>query len=390
MAAKKAATKKKPQRADDPEVILDATDTDAETDQRCQVIGDGGQACAMPAQPPRSFSIEMHPGRERAIVQSDQKWVSGTVLRFHFFDEDDFPWDRDLYEWGGNEVERQVVREAFDVWASLGIGIEFVEVDQASEAEIRIGFVHGDGAWSWLGRRILQEPTNARTMNFGWSLVGDIDTAVHEIGHTLAMPHEHQNPFSGIVWNEPAVYAELGGPPNNWPAERVHYNVLRKLPASSVTGSAWDRDSVMHYGFAAGLILEPEEFANTPLIPAPGLSDGDATWVRKWYPKVEPELPKLTPFEIQRVSVGPGEQAQFDIEPDATRTYHLVTFGEADTVMVLFEEVEGEWRFHSGDDDSGAGRNAELDVKLFAGRKYQVRLRLYWAGGTGDFGVFMW
>ena len=31
-------------------------------------------------------------------------------------------------------------------------------------------------------------------MNFGWDLTqpGEIDTALHEIGHTIGFPHEHQ------------------------------------------------------------------------------------------------------------------------------------------------------------------------------------------------------
>ena len=27
------------------------------------------------------------------------------------------------------------------------------------------------------------------------------DTALHGIGHTLGLPHEHQNPNAGIVWD---------------------------------------------------------------------------------------------------------------------------------------------------------------------------------------------
>ncbi|WP_265939207.1 M12 family metallopeptidase [Bacillus thuringiensis] len=45
-------------------------------------------------------------------------------------------------------------------------------------------------------------------MNFGWYITrnpSEIDTAIHEIGHTLGFPHEHQNTKSGIEWDEEAV-----------------------------------------------------------------------------------------------------------------------------------------------------------------------------------------
>lgn len=362
---------------------------DEEYDER-PLVGEGATVCGMPEQPPRELPNDIHPGRAAAIVDSDLKWVSGTTLHYYFFDADEFEWDRRLFRWGGNEAQKQVVRDAFDEWASLNIGIEFEEVDNPEGAEVRIGFVWGDGSWSWLGRRLLDEPTNARTMNFGWDLPRDPDTALHEIGHTLGMPHEHQNPFAGIFWDEEKVYATLAKPPNRWNRQKTFHNILRKLPPESVSGSRWDPNSIMHYPFSAGLILEPRKYRTEALVPRGGLSSADKRWVKRWYPPIRARIPILEPFESRRVSLAPGDQAQFLIEPEATRRYHLSTMGELDTVMVLFEEVDGNWRYHSGDDDSGLDYNATLEEKLFAGRRYQLRLRLYWAGGSGDFGVFMW
>lgn len=363
----------------------DEIETEPVTDQTSPV----GELCSAPVDPPRQFDHGFHPGRESAIVQNDHKWVSGTTLHYYFLDRDEFPWDRDRLRWGRTAEQEQVVRDAFERWEAVGMGVSFAEVDQASEAEIRIGFLHGDGSWSWLGRRILDEPVNARTMNFGWDLTGQPDTALHEIGHTLGMPHEHQNPFSGIVWDEERVYAALAAPPNEWTRDKTFFNILRKLPVSSVSGSAWDPDSVMHYPFGAGLIKVPERFQNEPLVPAGGLSDADETWMRTWYPPVGDDLPVLRPFRSVPVHVAPGEQAQFLLEPDATRTHVIRTLGEADTVMVLFEQVDGEWRHLASVDDSGQDLNAVLHEKLFQGRRYKVHVRLYWAADSGDFAVIM-
>ena len=100
---------------------------------------------------------------------------------------------------------------------------------------------------------------------------------------TLGAPHEHQNPYSGIVWNEQAVIADLSGPPNNWDLDTINWNILRKIDVSEVEGSIWDPNSIMHYPFKAGLILKPEMYKTAPLIPAGGLSAADKEWVKKFY-----------------------------------------------------------------------------------------------------------
>ena len=223
--------------------------------------------CALPEVPERVFGPEVSMHRARLIRYLNRKWVNGTTLRYYFFTNG---------PWAGPAGELDLVRDGFGVWEDVGIGLKFEEVTNIDDAEVRIGFLPGDGAWSYVGRDIIDIPgQQERTMNFGWPIATDtrgVDVAVHEIGHTLAFPHEHQNPFSGIVWDEQAVYAYFGGPPNNWPPAQTLHNVLRKLPAAAVEGSAWDPDSIMHYGFPAGLILQPPEHRGG-ITPALGLSD---------------------------------------------------------------------------------------------------------------------
>jgi hypothetical protein len=115
----------------------------------------------------------------------------------------------------GGPAQKALVREGFERWREIGIGIPFEEISSISGADIRIGFVEDDGAWSYIGRDIRDIPGRSeRTMNFGWDLTQDprkSDVAVHEIGHTLGFPHEHQNPFSGIVWDEAEVIRVFRG-----------------------------------------------------------------------------------------------------------------------------------------------------------------------------------
>ncbi len=230
-------------------------------------------------------------------------------------------------------------------------------------------------------------------MNFGWDLTdhpGEIDTAIHEIGHTLGFPHEHQNPYAGIVWDEETVYAALAQPPNSWDRQTTYYNIIRKISADSVQGSNWDPDSVMHYPFGPGMIKEPNQYRNG-LMPAGGISARDKEWAKTFYPRIKKrDVLALEPFKPVRLTINPGQQLNFSITPPSTRRYEIRTFGKSDTVMVLFENINGELRYITGDDDSGHDTNARIRVKLFKDRRYVLRLRLYYSARSGDTAIMLW
>jgi hypothetical protein len=340
-----------------------------------------GGFCSVPELRELQFGPDVSNERAALIRVISKKWVNGTTLKYHFFRGG---------RWGTDEAEMATVRKAFDVWKDVGIGLKFREVTTPDEAEVRIGFQRGDGAWSYVGRDVLDRGTNERTMNFGWDVTNDIDTPVHEIGHTLGFPHEHQNPNAGIVWDEPAVIAYFARSPNRWPESKTRYNVIRKIPQDSVDGSEWDKDSIMHYSFGAGLILEPSQYRSTGIRPADGLSEKDRIQVREFYPPLEVAYPELRPFEFKRLEIERGQQVNYSVIPSVSRKYRFRTFGESDTVMVLFEDRDGELEYVKGDDDSGTDRNAMFTVRLAARRRYVLRVRLYWTYSTGDAGLLMW
>jgi len=353
--------------------------------------------CSVPKMPERVFGPNVDIHRASLIRLMADKWVNGTVLHYYFFDQESdgsyvyfTDGTREWETWVADKAQKNVVRNAFDIWKDVGIGIEFNEVDSRDDAEVRIGFMPGDGSWSYIGRYILNIGINKRTMNFGWDLTNDIDTAVHEIGHTLGFPHEHQNPYAGIVWDEEAVYAELAKPPNNWSREMTYDNIIKKITPDTIQGSNWDPDSIMHYPFAPGLIREPAQYRNG-LYPIPGLSDRDQTWVSTFYPPLNPQQDtELEPFKSVELELAEGEQRNFVILPTTTRYYDIRTFGTSDTVMVLFEEENGELKYRTADDDSGEDYNASLRVRLIKGHKYVLRIRLYWSDVTGRTAVMMW
>jgi len=342
--------------------------------------------CAVRYPKRRRFAAHVSDQRARLLRQSADKWLNGTTLRYWFFDTPK--------RWTAPNAQKDVVREAFRKWKALGIGLEFAEVAKRADADIRIAFEQGNGSWSYIGTDVRTHRADPRTMNFGWSLTEDsiegMNTALHEIGHTLGFPHEHQNPFAGIVWNESAVYAALGGPPNRWTQATTYRNIIEKLVPDGVQGSQWDPDSVMHYPFEAGLIEKPAKY-RAGLTPAGGLSARDRQWALAFYPGIsEATELRLAPFQSVALAFAPGQQVDFRFDPGETRGYEFRTFGTCDTVMALDEVRTSGTRRIAEDDDTGAERNAQIKARLRAGHSYVLRVRLHYAQASGQSAVMVW
>jgi len=332
--------------------------------------------CSMPVMEERAPRPGHLPSVERMIILMAKKWVNGTNLTYNFMQ--------------GSGAERDAVRLGFQAWKDVGIGLTFEEKDSSEDALIRIGFVQGDGSWSYVGRDLWEIPKELRTMNFGWDITNNQDTILHEIGHSLGFPHEHQNPNAGIVWNEMQVITDLSGPPNNWDTSTIRHNVLDKKAADEIQGSELDEDSIMMYPMPGSWILAPPGLTDG-ISPAPGLSNRDKEWVRNFYPVIEEDnINELELYKTEMLHISPGKQVNFSFSAPKTGDFEFRTFGQMDTVMVLFETDGANELYLSGDDDSGTDFNSYIKIKLVKDRKYMIRLRMYTKSGTGHTSIMVY
>ncbi len=329
----------------------------------------------------RRLPAGVRPDRLRLLRETEHKWMNGDTIRYWFFDKP--------ARWTADAAQKDVVRRSFQAWKDLGLGLVFVEVPERRQADVRIAFDQTDGCWSYIGTDVKGARDDPRTMNFGWDLTSDPDAALHEIGHTLGFPHEHQNPFAGIVWNEPAVYAALAKPPNSWPRSVTFHNIIEKIPPDTVQGSAWDPDSIMHYPFEAGLILKPERYRGG-LVPAGGLSERDRTWALRFY-AAEDAAPRgaLEPLRSRTLDLAPGRLQSFLFRPRESRVYEIHTFGPSDAALAV-SRGDGGGPPLARDDDSGEDRNAQVSLRLTQGETYVVRIRLHYLAAGGEMAVMVW
>ena len=84
--------------------------------------------CSIPARPVPNLAphVMANSLRAEAIIRTRLKWVNGTVIHYCFFSGSS--------HYAVPKKQADAVREAFAKWKAVGIGLEFQEVTQLSEA----------------------------------------------------------------------------------------------------------------------------------------------------------------------------------------------------------------------------------------------------------------
>jgi hypothetical protein len=309
-------------------------------------------------------------GRVRAISPIGKTWMNGTTLHVRFL--------------GGSSAEQSTARAQAGWWERVA-NLKF-DFNNAPDAEIRITFDPGDGAWSYIGTDCRDIPLNQATMNLGFL---DGGTAAHEFGHAIGLAHEHQSPFGGIQWNEQVVIAEAAKSPNFWDEETTRHNILRKYSADQINGTAFDPDSIMLYFFPASWTLNG---VGTEANDVLSRLDKEFIAGAKMYPKTGATIPDAIELKVNartrtQASIGQlGEEDLYKFTAVADGRYVIDTQGPTDVVMKLFGP-DSATALIAEDDDSGISANARIAVNLIAGQ-YFVQVRHYnRESGMGNYSV---
>jgi hypothetical protein len=330
--------------------------------------------CDVRRPPPRQFGADLALDRLGMIAKPAALWAPGSTVTYGFLPDGPYLTGRKWKESKMPAGWKERITQAFKTWMDLGINIKFAEEPNATKAQIRIAFMN-DGAWSGVGTEILRKDyfkPGQPTMNFGF--LEDV-TAEHEIGHTLGLQHEHQNPNAGLQWNTEAVY-EWALRTQGWDRPTTDHNILNKIQPGDVVGTTWDPTSVMHYGFDARLIAAPPPH-NQKGIPFPKqLSTQDKTFILTIYPPKPATALKTLDLHAS-VQLAAAETI-FTLKPTEKRRYTVQTFGKADTLLLLLDK---DGRKIAADDNSGGDNNAKLEVDLDPA-VYTVVVRVYWRTGT--------
>lgn len=231
---------------------------------------------------------QLPPGALESVVDQFRLWDAGQTLEFCFLD-------------GSAEQKKFFVATAktWDDLVSLGFDFgaapTYRSCAAATPSHIRVTFGLGS-SWSSVGTDALQvaqsKPTlSIRSKNFALdnkrSLAG---TILHELGHAIAMKHEHQSPDSNceaeIDWDR--AYSILGSPPNSWTKNQVDTYMRPLTQTAGLAMTAYDPKSIMHYALPVEIFRNGENSTcyvkqNTKL------SAADKTLVVKMYPTTPQE-----------------------------------------------------------------------------------------------------
>ncbi len=219
----------------------------------------------------------------RAVADPHQYWPQKKVLRVGFLSN--------AATGAPTAAQIKYAKDAISEWDTL-TNLSFT-YPASGPYDIRWSF-YPNQSWSYVGTDCAGIPQNEPTGNIGWGWTSNSTgvytdgAARHEVGHQMGAKHEQCNGKSGICWNKPVVYADLGGPPNNWDKATVDWNVFFVCDPNTHQQTTFDKVSIMEYPAPARWTCN-----NTAIPGGQFLSELDKTFWSGVYPKPNQPPPPL-------------------------------------------------------------------------------------------------
>jgi len=196
------------------------------------------------------------------VIDQFKLWQTGSTLKVCFFD-------------GGASL-RKVFADTAKEWTSNGsLKLDFGPSGNYYECNgqpyhirVSFGWQNDPSNWSLVGTDAIRIRMSEPSLNIGFARGMDGALAgpqlkfliLHELGHALAMQHEHQSPEAQCdsEFNWPTIYSTYLQQ-HGWSRETVDNNLRTMSKGPRLRTTAYDRRSIMHYYFAPWMFKAGQE-----------------------------------------------------------------------------------------------------------------------------------
>ena len=220
----------------------------------------------------------------RGGIDGYKLWTSGQILKACFFDGEDKL--KDFFV-----TTSKIWTTGTSLAIDFGASPHYSACDPQKPDEIRISFTR-PGSWSYIGTDSLRYDLDSPSLNVDYPQSGPWESLdknqlahliLHELGHALALEHEHQSPEANcdaeFDWDRiyPA-YARMG-----WDKKKTDFNMRTILNEPRIRWTPYDKQSIMHYYFEPWMFKKGPAsscYVGNNLVP----SAVDLTLVRAAYP----------------------------------------------------------------------------------------------------------